>query len=103
MKGRRYPQSRFDGPPSIRDLEEQTGRFRRKVADAQARLDRLKAGTSEFNRPMGRTHSITAAEEDLAGAVQGLRNAERILTTARELRGQEGPCERLDGPVTGDR
>ena len=73
------------GPSSIRDLDVQVEGFRLKIEQARERLDRLKAGTNEYTRPPGRGHAIAKAECDLAGAIQGLRNAERILRTKREI------------------
>lgn len=90
MTPRRYPQPAFrTGPPTIADLEAQVATFRLKVDTAQARLDRLTEGSTPFTRPAGIASRILTVEDDLAGAKQGLINAERILQTAKATRGYD--------------
>lgn len=90
MTGRRYPQPRFRNGPTIAALEAQVASFRLKVDTTQARLDRLKAGSTPFTRPAGIASRILSVEDDLAGAKQGLLNAERILQTAKATPGYDG-------------
>lgn len=76
-------------PERLAFLRQQANTFRQQVADAQARVDALSVG-HPFNRSPGVNISLNAARDDLDGARQGLRNAERVLAIAESLWGDQG-------------